>query len=449
MRVRSDDLPARSLARRSAPLRRSAPQRCDSGGRVDGFWGELLADVATNWPVYASMPVLAAVIGYVTKILAVEMMFRPTEFVGSPPLLGWQGVVPRRAARMASIACDTMTEKLISPREVFERLDAERVAKEIERPLLDNIEEITRQVATQFQPGLWESIPESLRRMVIARVQREAPKIVEHMMAAVKDDIDNVFDLKDMIVTNLVKDKELLNRIFREAGDKEFAFIRRAGIGFGFAIGLIQMVTWALLRAPLIMPLFGLVTGWFTDWLALKMIFYPKRLTRYLFGLVEWQGLFLKRREEVASAYGALIAKEIITPHNVIQAVLRGPMSDKLFAMVQREVQHVLDGQTGLARPLLVFAVGSTRYQEMKRAVSARVMAVLPETMTYVEDYAEDAMDIRNTLVSKMQELSPEEFEELLRPAFEQDEWMLITVGALLGFLVGELQLLLVETLTH
>jgi uncharacterized membrane protein YheB (UPF0754 family) len=415
------------------------------GGGVDA----ITADVAANWPVYASMPLLAALIGYVTKILAIEMMFRPVEFVGRPPLLGWQGVVPRRAARMAGIACDTMTTKLISPREVFERLDAERVAQEIEKPLLDNIEEITRQVATQFQPGLWESIPESLRRLVIARVQRQAPAIVEHIMTAVRDDIDGVFDLKDMIVTNLVKDKALLNRIFREAGDKEFAFIRRAGIGFGLVIGLVQMVTWAVFRAPLIMPLFGLVTGWFTDWLALKMIFNPKRPTRYLFGLVEWQGLFLKRRREVAAAYGALIAKEIITPHNVIQAVLRGPLSDRLFAMVQREVQQVLDQQTGLARPLLVLAVGSTRYQEMKRAVGTRVMAALPETMLYVEDYAADAMDIRNTLVSKMQQLSPEEFEELLRPAFEQDEWLLITVGAALGFAVGELQLLLVEHLTH
>ena len=409
---------------------------------------EILRDFGTNWYVYLSMPLLAAVIGYVTKILAIEMMFKPVEFVGKPPVFGWQGIVPRRAARMASIACDTMTSTLISPEEVFERLDAERVAKEIEKPLLDNIEEITRQVAIQFQPGLWESIPESVRRIVIGRVQKQAPQIVQNMMDAVKDDIDNVFDLKDMVVTNLVRDKVLLNRIFQEAGDKEFAFIRRAGIYFGFVIGLVQMVAWAVFRLPIIMPVFGLVTGWFTDWLALKMIFNPKEPRRYL-GLFEWQGLFLKRRKEVAAAYGALIAKEIITPHNVIQAVLRGPMSDRLFAMVQKEVQQVLDAQTSIARPLLVFAVGSTRYQEMKRAVSAQVMAALPETMLYVEDYAEDAMDIRNTLVRKMQELSPEEFESLLRPAFEQDEWILIAVGALLGFAVGELQLLLVEHLTH
>lgn len=409
--------------------------------------GEILSDIGRYWYIYLSMPVLAAVIGYVTKVVAIEMMFKPIEFVGKPPILGWQGIVPRRAARMASIACDTMTSKLISPEEIFGRLDAERVAKEIEKPLLDNIDEITRQVAVQFQPGLWESIPEAMRKLVIGRVQKQAPHLVEHMMEMIKADIDGVFDLKDMVVTNLVRDKELLNRIFREAGVKEFAFIRRAGIWFGAVIGVIQAVTWAVFRLPIIMPVFGLVTGWFTDWLALKMIFNPKHPTRYL-GIFEWQGLFLKRRKEVAAAYGALIAKEIITPHNVIQSVLRGPMSDRLFAMVQKEVQAVLDSQTSIAKPLLVFAVGSTRYQEMKRVVSNQIMAALPDTLLYLEDYAEDAMDIRNTLVAKMQELSPEEFEGLLRPAFEQDEWILITVGAVLGFLVGELQLLLVEHFT-
>lgn len=407
----------------------------------------ILADVGRNWFIYASMPVIAAIIGYLTKIVAIEMMFKPLEFRGIPPYLGWQGIVPRRAARMAGIACDTMTEKLISPAEIFERLDADRVAKEIEKPLLDNVEAITRQVAAQFQPGLWESIPESVRRIVIGRVQRQAPHIVESMMATIKDDIDGVFDLKDMVVTNLVRDKALLNRIFREAGHKEFAFIRYSGIYFGAAIGVLQAIAWALLKLPIIMPIAGGITGWFTDWLALKMIFYPKRPTRYL-GVFVWQGLFLKRRKEVAAAYGALIAKEIITPHNVIEAVLRGPMSDKLFAMVQKEVQHVLDSQAGLVKPLLVFAVGSTRYQEMKRVVSAQVMAALPETMAYMEDYAEDAMDIRNILVDKMQELSPEEFEGLLRPAFEQDEWILITVGALLGTAVGELQSIMVVQLS-
>ncbi len=72
-------------------------------------------------------------------------------------------------------------------------------------------------------------------------------------------------------------------------------------------------------------------------------------------------------------------------------------------------------------------------------------MARLPETMTYVEDYARDTMDIRNLLLEKMQELDEMQFEALIRPAFEQDEWILITVGAALGFVMGEAQALVLE----
>ena len=102
-----------------------------------------------------------------------------------------------------------------------------------------------------------------------------------------------------------------------------------------------------------------------------------------------------------------------------------------------------------MARPLMAVTVGSRRYQEIKHSVAAKVMGRMPETLAYIEDYAEEAMDIRNTLVQKMQELTPEEFEQLIRPAFQQDEWILITVGAVLGFAVGELQVLLVENLAH
>jgi ElaB/YqjD/DUF883 family membrane-anchored ribosome-binding protein len=77
----------------------------------------------------------------------------------------------------------------------------------------------------------------------------------------------------------------------------------------------------------------------------------------------------------------------------------------------------------------------------MKNQVAARILARLPETMKHAESYADDAMDIRNTLVNRMQQLTAEEFEGMLRPAFKEDEWSLIAVGAALGFLVGELQI--------
>lgn len=406
----------------------------------------IVEDIQANYWLYLSMPLVAAVIGYVTKLVAIRMMFEPLEFVGlKAPYLGWQGIVPRRAARMATIACDTITARLISPKEIFGRLDAERVAREIEQPLLEDVERITHEVMEHYQPRLWEMMPENLRAVVINRVKAEAPEVVRQIMDDVKTHLDSVFDLKAMVVGNLVRQKELLNRIFRESGREEFRFIARSGIYFGSVIGVVQAVTWMLTHSPLVMPVFGLFTGWFTDWLALKMIFRPREPKRYL-GLFTWQGLFLKRRKEVAAEYGALIASEIITPHNIIQAVLSGPLSDRLFAMVQQHVQKMVDDQAGMAKPFLVFAVGTARYKAMKQMVVQKMMERLPRTLEHVERYAADAMDIRTTLVTKLQQLTPAEFEGILRPAFQQDEWILIAVGAMLGFLVGELQVFI---MTH
>jgi uncharacterized membrane protein YheB (UPF0754 family) len=403
-------------------------------------WPGIVDDLRQNWLLYASMPIVAATIGYVTKLLAIRMMFEPIEFRGwKPPYLGWQGIVPRNAERMATIACDTMTARLLSPRDVFRRLDPHRVAREIEQPMLAAVEDITREVAAQYQPGLWQRLPDRVRDAIINRIKAESPDIVRRIMQDIQRNIDHIFDLKEMVVRSLLRDKALLNRIFQEAGRKEFQFIARSGLPFGFAIGCVQAVTWALTHSAWVMPLFGGFTGWFTDWLALKMIFHPKQPTRYL-GLFEWQGLFLKRRREVAADYGALIAREVITPRNVLESVLRGPASDRLYELVLKHVQRAVDEQAGLARPLVVFAVGSQRYEEMKQVVAQKLMTRLPEAMKHVEEYAGDAMDLRNTLVTKMQELTPEEFEGLLRPAFQQDEWILIAVGAALGFLVGEMQ---------
>ena len=147
----------------------------------------IVADVQANWFLYLSMPFVAAIIGFVTKIIAIEMMFQPLEFVGLEKkvfgyrVFGWQGIVPRRAAIMASIACDTMTTKLLKPTDIFGRLDPARVAREIQEPMLAAVEDITREVASHYQPGLWEAMPESMRSLIIERLKKESPAIVQQL----------------------------------------------------------------------------------------------------------------------------------------------------------------------------------------------------------------------------------------------------------------------------
>lgn len=94
----------------------------------------------------------------------------------------------------------------------------------------------------------------------------------------------------------------------------------------------------------------------------------------------------------------------------------------------------------GIRPPYLGWQGIIPRNLEMKRVVAGKIVERLPEAMRHVETYAFEALDIENTLKTKMAQLTVDEYEGLLRPAFQQDEWILIAVGAALGFLVGEMQ---------
>ncbi|GAB3392945.1 DUF445 family protein [Amycolatopsis echigonensis] len=397
---------------------------------------------AEHWPVYVSMPFIAALIGYVTKRVAIEMMFRPLEFVGVRPFLGWQGVLPANAERMATTATEMLTTNLVDPKEIFARLDPEQVAKEIEQPLLRVVEDVTREVMETYQPRLWEMLPSGAQQLLLKRVQAEAPRAITKIMREISRNIEDVLDLKHMVVTNLVRDKALLNRLIRDISRPEMRFIARSGIWFGFILGCVQLLVWSLTRSPIVLPLFGLGIGWLTDWLALKMIFLPREPKRF-FGFYTWQGVFQKRRDEVAADYGDMIAREIITVPNLLEAVLRGPKSDRLFSLISREVQKTIDAQASVVKPFVAIAVGTKRFQEMKQVAAAKAAERVPDTIRHAETYAINALDVRNTIVDRMRRLSPLEFEQLLRPAFRQDEWKLIAVGAVIGGIVGELQALL------
>ncbi|HTF52415.1 MAG TPA: DUF445 family protein, partial [Pseudonocardia sp.] len=276
------------------------------------------------------------------------------------------------------------------------------------------------------------------QRLVLWQIKAQTPKVVAEIMDDFAANMDNYLDVRDMAVTNLVKDKAVLNRLIREISRPEMRFIARSGLYFGFIIGILQAIVWALTHEPLIMPLFGALVGLSTDWIALKMIFYPREPRRILG--VPWQGMFQKRRKQVAADYGKLIAEEVLTVPKLLDAMLTGPKADRLINLVQRHIARVVDRQVGLAKPLVVLTVGSERYRALKADAAQRAIAEVSYTIQPAMDYATDALAVEKTIVDAMLALTPIEFEKVLRPAFQQDEWKLILVGGILGAIVGELQ---------
>lgn len=403
------------------------------------YLATIWADLQSNIWLYLSMPFISGIVGYGTNVVAVRMMFYPIKFWGIPPLLGWQGIIPRRAGKMASISVDTITEHLVSPQEMFSRLDANRIADELEEPLNRIVGPLTDKIMERHAPLVWSSTPSTVKQVVYKRIKEEAPDTVNEMLDQVRNNMDRMFDISEMVITSLVRDKDLLNRMFKEAAEPEFRFIERSGFVFGFIFGVAQMFLWLFYKGAWVLPMAGLTVGYFTNWIALKMIFEPQQ-PKKIFGF-PFHGLFHKRQQEVARDYGTLVSKELITPANIFEALLKGPYSDKLFAFIQQRVTTTLDETTKLAKPFVALTMGSRTYNEIKVDIVDAVMLELPETMHSIVDYAEDAMDLKNTIIDRLAALPADRFESMLRPAFEEDEWMLIAVGAALGLAVGFFQL--------
>ncbi len=80
----------------------------------------------------------------------------------------------------------------------------------------------------------------------------------------------------------------------------------------------------------------------------------------------------------------------------------------------------------------------------LKRKLVKRFVYALPGPVKKTFDYTERALDIENLVRTRLQALPPEEFEGILRPAFQEEELKLILVGMVLGVLAGTAQMVLI-----
>ena len=391
---------------------------------------------------FISIPIISGIVGWGTNVLALKMTFYTLEFWGIKPFLGWQGIIPSKAEKMAKISVNLWTTKLINVKELFEQLDPSKVAEEM-RPQFDRIsKEIMDEVMAKQSPEIWNKIPESVKRMTYARISRDMPDIVSEIMTDVKDNIEEVFSIEEMVVQRLTSDKQLMVEMFLNCGKEEFKFIERSGFYFGFLFGLIQMAVWYYFPEWWILPLAGLIVGYATNWLALKLIFEPIN-EKSVLGM-KFQGLFIKRQNEVAEEYAKMLTDEIFTFDRIFAAIINGTTKDRFVNLVLKHAERGIDEGVGISKPVVNLVAGKRNYEKMKNVVLDKVIREMPVSVKPVFSYADDAMDLETVFRTKMQALTPIEFVGSLRPVFQEDELKLILIGAVLGMAAGFAQLYLV-----
>lgn len=395
-----------------------------------------------DWWKYASIPVVAALVGWGTNWVAIRLTFYPLEFVGIRPFLGWQGIIPSKAGRMAGIFVDSTMSRLGTVDEVFEEMDPDKIAGHVLTSLLPRMEEITDEVMLETHPILWENLPRAMKDAYYRRVEEALPELVHNLMKDVGRQVESLLDFKHMITSRLEEDKQLLNRLFLECGEREFAFLIRSGLYYGFLFGLVQLAVWVIYPAWWVLPLFGLMVGWATNWIAINQIFRP--LNPIKIGPWVLQGMFLKRQKEVAAVWCRITTREILTIRALIEAMLHGPKAHRSRNLVRKHIKPVVDEAVGATRGLTQIAVGLGGFAEIKETVADKALEVSGDPF---EDHIfnEDRSHvIERILRQRMEALPPEQFQDLLRPCFQEDELKLILTGAALGLAAGFAQLIFV-----
>ncbi|GAA4826037.1 hypothetical protein [Algivirga pacifica] len=391
--------------------------------------------------LYLSIPLSSGFIGWFTNVTAIQMLFYPVKYFGIPPF-GWQGIVPANSHKMSLKAVDLLTNKLFKIEEHFERLDANRVSLEMKGSMRDLTIRTVDEVMQKELPKVWNTLPSSAKDLVYDAVEENTKHMVEDVLMDIKENIRPMLDLKMLTLEAIERDPQLLNEIFIKCGDQEFRFIEKSGFYFGALFGLTQMAVSIFFMDWWLLPLFGLVVGYLTNWLALKLIFKPNNPIHFL-GFT-FLGLFLKRQKEVAAEYAYIVTQRIVTTEALFRYVSRSSGKEILSSLIRKRLDNVIDNSYDKVKGIITLWADKQDAAEhiniIKNVAHFRFMQEFPIALRNVYPYADEVFDLNNVIRSKMEVLPYKDFEGVLRPAFQEDEWKLILVGAILGGLAGVLQ---------
>jgi uncharacterized membrane protein YheB (UPF0754 family) len=341
---------------------------------------------------------------------------------------------------MGSISVDKTIAKIGSASDFYEALDPEGLAEHIVRSSRDDIADLIETSIREEQPQMWRDLPPQVRARVHERVQEQLPEIVRDIVVhRIADNIDQLIDVKLMVIKHLERRPELANRMFREVGERELRFIINFGFFFGFVCGVPIIFITHLFPYWWVLPLLGTIVGWVTNWLAISMIFEPNE-PRRMFGRT-WQGLFLKRRDHAAKIYSEVVADEIVNARNLGDELMNGPSSDRTRSLIRSALRPAIDRAGGQLQPFVRVAVGTKEYDAIKESVATGSVDYTMTPMQDPEFNRRQSERLRELMVERMKELSNPDFAEMLRSGMREDEWLLILHGAVLGFGAGLIHL--------
>jgi uncharacterized membrane protein YheB (UPF0754 family) len=388
---------------------------------------------------YLLIPFIAAAAGWGTNWLAIKMTFYPLNYVGKYPF-GWRGVVPSRTRKFAAGLVDTTIGRIGGLPALVDAMDMEGVKAHFLKAASPLIEEAVHGLMREQKRVLWENLPAATRKLIFNIVETELHKSIDTLAEDIRDNAERLLDLRELVVRKCEENPDLINQMVFACANKELSFLIRSGAFFGFVFGVVQALCWFFLPQWWVLPLFGFLVGTLTNWIAIQLIFTPlepKKIGPFLF-----QGLFLKRQKEISAEYSRVFTQKVLTAQEVVRTLIHGERSDRTLAMLRTYISRTME-HTLIVQLVTQATLGPERYADLKDAA-------LETAINYAEELVEDrdfnrtqAKAAQEMLNERMANLPPHEFQDLVRPIFHEDEWILVAIGGGLGALAGWGQLVL------
>jgi uncharacterized membrane protein YheB (UPF0754 family) len=425
-------------------------------------WTLSRLDTVGDWIGFLSIPLFTGAIGWLINWTGLIMLFYPIRFHGArikgmaelarvlprklqevPGILqggvGWQGIVPARAAKMGSIAVDKAIAKLGTPAEFYQQLEPDRIAEHIVTLFEPEIPSVVDDVMRRTNPAAWRDLPEPAKRAVVTRVQAQLPAVVRTVTDEIGTHIDQLLDPKIMVIEHFRANPDLVVRVFKDIGQKELNTMVNIGFVFGFLFGIPVAFVDHWFHQWYLLPILGIGVGWLTNLLGMWLIFEPVEPTRYLG--IRFHGLFLRRQNEAAEVYAQIIADDVITLERIGDFLVDGPRGDRTRQMLMTALGPAIDKAAGLARGAARIALGARSYEAIKTGFATEAVGRTLTPFRDEEFSRQQSAKIRALIAQRTKELPPRDFVEMMRSAIKEDEWMLYAHGAIMGVVGGFIHL--------
>jgi uncharacterized membrane protein YheB (UPF0754 family) len=191
----------------------------------------------------------------------------------------------------------------------------------------------------------------------------------------------------------------------------------------------------------LLIPVISAFIGWFTNWIAIKMLFHP-RVPKKILGIT-FHGIFPKRQQQFAEKLGKLVGQELLS-FTDIEAKITDPENlEKIMPMVEQHIDNFLRVKLAEAMPMISMFIGDKTINQLKEVFLKEMRELFPLIMSNYMGKLKEQFDLEKIVMSKVASFSSDKLESILNQIMSKEFKFVEIIGGVLGFIIGLLQVVI------